>query len=197
MRCGHHRTQEWTEKMSAAAQGYACPPVPKRRSLQWFAGLLRASETSTRDQPKETVRGSFRPAGFVQASGAIPNGAADLTAEANAALGRVKAYMPGVRLQFTADPGLMVRIDQHALGQLLDLLLGSAADAAPSGRILLGAMAEAGLVRVVILDEGAKAGRTQVVRQAAELAGRHAGSLEVESTAGEEGTLAVLRLPAA
>jgi signal transduction histidine kinase len=199
MRSGQHRAQERTEQMSAAAQDYACPPAPRRRSLRWFTGLLRASEagTNTQRKQKKAIRDSFCRADFTEHSGAIPNGAVDLVAEARAALGRVKAYMPGIRLQFAAESGLTARIDPRALGQLLDLLLGSAADAAPSGRILLGAMAEAGFIRIVVLDEGATSTRAQVIRQAGELAGRHAGSLEVESTAGDEGTLAVLRLPAA
>lgn len=183
--------------MSAAAQDYACSPNAKRRPLHRLAGLLRAPATrsGTWLRPRETVRGSFHAAAFAPASGVIPDGATDFSAEAHTALARVKAYMPGVRLQFAAEPGLFPRIDQRALGQLLDLLLGSAAEAAPSGRILLGAMSDAGFIRIVVLDEGVNSRRDQVVRQAAALAARHRGSLEMES-AGEEGTTAVLRLPA-
>jgi signal transduction histidine kinase len=101
----------------------------------------------------------------------------------------------GVRLEFAAEPGLVVRMAQDQFHELLGAVLTHAIHAG-CGHVLLGAMRHAGRVQIAIIDEGSGTDREQQeadLRSAARLAALQGATLEVDARPGE-GTTILLRL---
>lgn len=159
--------------------------------------------------------GAARPAPASPAFGAAPArpafvpGETPLAAEAlpvEAALGDAlralgaEAARGRTRLTFAVTPGLMLRADPAALGEVLRDVVGGAVRRSPYGEVLVCAAPHEGRVRVSVTDEGAGtveaalAGLSEVTRGIVTL---HDGTLEARHRDGFATVVLCLPVPTA
>lgn len=105
------------------------------------------------------------------------------------------ATQRGVRLEIAVEPGLIVRMAQHHLHELLGAGLTHAIHAG-GDHVLLTGMLHAGRAQIAMIDAGGGTNREQQeadLRPAARLAALQGATLEIDVRPGE-GTIVLLRL---
>jgi hypothetical protein len=127
----------------------------------------------------------------------LSNGLLDVATEARTVMSLVAelAARRGARLEFAAEPGLIVRMARDQFHELLGAMLTHAIHAG-YGRVLLGAMRHGGRVQIAIIYEGGGTDREQQeadLRPAARLAALQGATLEIDARPGESTTI-LLRL---
>ena len=123
-------------------------------------------------------------------------GVLDVVLETTAAMRQFESFAAEryVALELAVQPGLAVRTDARAFREIVGDLLAHAIEHSPCGRVLLGALHTGGRVEITVSDDAAHADRA--LRPAERLAALQGATLEIDARPGQ-GTIAVLRLPAA
>jgi signal transduction histidine kinase len=102
-----------------------------------------------------------------------------------------------VRLEMAVQPGLTVRVDQHAFRVILQELVRTAIEQSPCGCVLLTATRVGCRVHASVSDDGPEAdgaSRLARLRHAEGIVALQGGSMEINARAGE-GTTVTVRLP--
>ena len=102
-----------------------------------------------------------------------------------------------VRLELAIQPDLELQMAPRSFHEVLDILLVHAMEAAPGGRVLLGAMRNTGRVQIVVVDSGKGASadvQRAELRSVEETIALLGGRMEIDSRPGQ-GTTILLRLP--
>jgi signal transduction histidine kinase len=128
-------------------------------------------------------------------------GVLDVVLETTAAMRQFESFAAEryVALELAVQPGLAVRTDARAFREIVGDLVAHAIEHSPCGRVLLGAVHIGGRVEITVSDDAAHADRAlraSELRPAERLAALQGATLEIDARPGQ-GTIAVLRLPAA
>lgn len=170
-----------------------------RLQLSPKTGRLKHSLRQPLEEPREPAPDTLplpRPTAPVQQD---YENLLDLDSEARVALGALVKFAArrDVRLEIAVQPTLKLRMPRNSLHEALTILLVHAIEATFGGKVMLGALRQAGRIQIVVVDDGKglsedlQRAQLRHVEETISLVG---GKLVIDSRPGQ-GTTISLRLP--